>query len=127
VTLTVSTYSIDNFLVDTGSLTYTAVPATLPTPTLVSSNYTVLSTATITISFVPSTSYTSVSVITPTDIVVTNDNVVRSCASNKNEFSSCSFTSNNLTFSSSNSITGDTTLSWGNSVMPASFSPTGRF
>lgn len=108
---------------DTSTLSYTAVPNTLPTPTLASSNYTVLSTSSLSISFSPSTSFTSVSVIFPSDVSVSNT----SCSPNRTEFTSCPLSSSNLTFSSFNSITGDTTLSWGNNVMPVSLKPTGKF
>lgn len=53
--------------------------------------------------------------------------MARSCTSNQPSLSGCSYTSNNLTFTSSNAVTGSTTLTWSNSIMPGSFNPTGKF
>ena len=114
-------------MIDSGSMQYTATPATLGSISITSSNYTVLSVATLTITFLPDTSYTMVEIITPTDIQISTDQVARSCASNQPALSSCSYANNNLTFSSSNALTGSTTLTWSGSLMPGSFSPTGKF
>jgi hypothetical protein len=114
-------------MVDTGTTTYTATPTTISNINITSSNYTVLSIAQLTISFMPSTNYTSVQITTPSDIQITTDQVSRSCTSNQPSLSQCSYSNNNLTFSSANALTGLTTLTWSNSVMPGSFNPTGKF
>lgn len=127
VSFTISSYSSDGYMIDTGVLSYNATPATITSISIASSSYTVLAVATLTLSFVPSTSYTSVQIITPTDIQISTDQVARSCTSNQPSLSSCSYANNNLTFSSANALSGSTTLSWSNSIMPGSFNPTGKF
>jgi hypothetical protein len=77
--------------------------------------------------FTASANFTSVSIITPTDIVVNTDQTSRACTSNQAALTSCTFSSNNLTFLASGAATGITVLTWANTIMPASLSPTGRF